>query len=158
MVVVDRLSYPRRTIEHMFATRGTKPAVGKHLRRHQPVRPTFDAVSGAERGQIVVGLSGHTGSGKTTTARALQSHGLKLLATRTVLSQLVADRDAEVNRRTLQEIGREVHLTLGQRWLFEELLGGTTPSDRCVIDALRFLEDRDVLEERFGTAFMHLHI
>jgi uncharacterized protein YprB with RNaseH-like and TPR domain/predicted nuclease with RNAse H fold/dephospho-CoA kinase len=107
---------------------------------------------------LVVGLSGRTGSGKSTAAAALGATGYNVLSTRAILTTVLEERGEAVTRETLQRLGAEVHRSLGQRWLFEHVCAGVGSSGSFVIDGLRFAEDHAYLAERYGGSFLHIHV
>ena len=111
------------------------------------------------RGQLVVGVSGPISSGKTTVARGLAKLGLAYGR----YSQVVADEAVKQGRGTtrqaLQEIGQKIHLELGQRWLNRRLLDRYGDGGQMfVVDGLRWPEDRAFWLERYGPAFIHVHL
>jgi dephospho-CoA kinase len=75
-----------------------------------------------------------------------------------VLQDLLSDRGIPVNRESLQRIGEEIHLGLGQQWLGEELIKRMPSNGNLVIDGLRHPEDHAFLSEKFGPDFLHIHI
>lgn len=108
--------------------------------------------------KIVIGFSGGIAAGKTTASEFLASQGFGYGRFSRVLSQLLQERQIDVNRETLQEIGIEINQTQGQRWLCQQILTQLLNLDRIVIDGLRFPEDHAFFKERFGRAFWHIHL
>ena len=111
------------------------------------------------RGQLVVGVSGPIASGKTTVAQGLEKLGLAYGR----YSQVVADEAVKQGRGTtrqaLQEVGRKIHVELGQRWLNRQLLDRYGDGGQMlVVDGLRWPEDRAFWLERYGPAFIHVHL
>ncbi len=106
----------------------------------------------------IVGLSGRTGSGKTTAAAILAELGYILLSPRKVLAAMLRARSEEPTRPALQQLGEEVHHHYGQRWLLDKVARGVGTSGCYVIDGLRFPEDHAYLIERFGGSFLHIHV
>lgn len=122
-----------------------------------PVSPCSLSPS-ARRHLRVVGLSGRTGSGKTSAASVLELAGYTVLSTRSVLARILHSRGEQVTRTSLQRLGREVNEGFGQRWLLDRVVVPIQDSGCYVIDALRFPEDHEYLLERYGPVFLHLHI
>jgi dephospho-CoA kinase len=106
----------------------------------------------------VIGVSGRTGSGKSTTTRLLAEEGFVPVSTREVLSEVLDERGETVTRAALQRLGAEVHSTLGQRWLFDLVTARIGDFGRFVIDGLRFPEDHAYLAERYDDSFLHIHV
>ena len=72
--------------------------------------------------RYVVGISGAIAAGKTTAANTLRERGFVYARYSEVLADMLRERGREANRRSLQEIGEEVHRIPGQRWLSTQLL------------------------------------
>jgi dephospho-CoA kinase len=106
----------------------------------------------------VVGLSGRTGSGKTSAASLLAEIGYTTLLTRDVLSWILEGRGEEVTRAALQRLGAEVNSGHGQRWLLDQVARRVGESGRYTVDGLRFPEDHASLVERCGDRFLHVHL
>lgn len=106
----------------------------------------------------VVGLSGATGSGKTTSAEHLESAGYHVVSFRAGLTQLFGIHS--VGRRAdLQSIGEKLHSEPGgQRRLGKTVIDMFAEHDLVAVDGLRFPEDHSLLRERFGPSFVHIHI
>lgn len=106
--------------------------------------------------RIIVGISGPVAVGKTTAAMYLAEHGFHYERYSAVLENLLAKSD--VARKTLQDFGRVVNETKGQRWLGRELLKRLPKEGNIVIDGLRFPDDHAFLIETFGPGFVHIHL
>jgi uncharacterized protein YprB with RNaseH-like and TPR domain/predicted nuclease with RNAse H fold/dephospho-CoA kinase len=106
----------------------------------------------------VIGLSGPTAAGKTTTARYLESSGFRYARYSLVLEDLLRAKSQDVTRPSLQDFGEIVHRERGQRWLGRKLVSGVAESGDIVIDGLRFPDDHALLSETFGPAFLHVHV
>jgi dephospho-CoA kinase len=63
-----------------------------------------------------------------------------------------------VSRDALQRLGREVHRSPGQRWLCDQLMTAIPEDGNVVVDGLRYVEDHGYLAEKFGPAYIHIHI
>lgn len=109
-------------------------------------------------GRKVIGISGEICAGKTTAARHLQQCGLAYGRFSQVLQELLIGRGEPVSRGTLQALGERVHHDPGQRWLCKKLITSMPRGSDMVIDGLRWRMDTAYLTERFGPAFLHLHI
>jgi hypothetical protein len=75
-----------------------------------------------------------------------------------VLEEQVRLSGKKPSRRVLQDYGKEINRTRGQRWLGRELLKLVHGKGGMVIDGLRFPEDHAFLAECFGPGFIHVHI
>jgi dephospho-CoA kinase len=75
-----------------------------------------------------------------------------------VLQDLLRDEGIPVTRESLQQLGEEIHLGLGQQWLGVELIKRMPSDGNLVIDGLRHPEDHAFLSEKFGPDFLHIHI
>ena len=71
---------------------------------------------------------------------------------------MLHERGIKPSRDALQQIGEEVNKQPGQRWLCGELVRRFPTDGDLVIDGLRFPEDHAFLAEKFGPAFLHIHI
>jgi uncharacterized protein YprB with RNaseH-like and TPR domain/predicted nuclease with RNAse H fold/dephospho-CoA kinase len=107
----------------------------------------------------VVGISGPIAAGKTTAATTLRERGFAYTRYSDVLADMLREEGRPVERRALQELGEQVHLNPGQRWLSKQVLS-RVPADAklVVVDGLRFPEDHAFFTERFGPNFLHLYI
>lgn len=115
-------------------------------------------ISLRKKNNIVIGLSGLIGSGKTTAGKIIEKNGFGYGRYSMVLKNSLELEQKPVNRTTLQEYGDYVNKEKGQRWLGNELLKLLPKEENLVIDGLRFLEDYSFLREKFGNGFYHIHI
>lgn len=105
--------------------------------------------------EIVVGVSGQTGAGKSTAVRILAERGHRVAG----YSAALASRRPGASRRELQRMGEEVRQEpLGQRRLGQEVVAALGDAPRCAVDGLRFPEDHALMRERFGRAYVHVHV
>lgn len=108
---------------------------------------------------LVVGFSGEIAAGKTTAARFLERQGFGYTRISLVIDDVLTSRGEELTRENRQRVGLELHLEKGQRWLCRkaiERLG--LVSDQMVVDGLRWPEDVEYFQERYGGRFRHVHI
>ena len=108
--------------------------------------------------ELVIGISGKICAGKTTAARILEQHGFAYTRFSMVIDDEIAARGEPLDRTTRQRVGMEFNRTKGQRWLCERVLERVVGHKLIVIDGLRFPEDHAFFIERFGSAFIHIHI
>jgi predicted nuclease with RNAse H fold/uncharacterized protein YprB with RNaseH-like and TPR domain/dephospho-CoA kinase len=106
----------------------------------------------------VIGLSGPIAAGKTTAARILEQYSFSYGRFSQVLAQILQLRSMPVTRETLQELGQQIHVQPGQRWLCQQLLNQLPVSGNIVVDGLRHPDDHAYLTERYGPAFVHLRV
>lgn len=110
------------------------------------------------RNRKVVGFSGPIAAGKTTAAFFIKSEGLTYGRFSLVLESLLCDNSQIPSREKLQEIGEDVNKNKGQRWLCKKLTQILPEHGNIVLDGLRFPEDHAFLIEKYGPAFLHIHI
>ena len=122
------------------------------------VIPDLDVDPIPWRDGVVIGLSGPLAAGKTTSARLLESMGLGYGRYSMVLEANLRLTGRETSRKALQDYGKRINRTRGQRWLGRELLKLVSGPGGMVIDGLRFPEDHAFLGECFGPGFVHVHI
>ncbi len=106
----------------------------------------------------VIGISGAIGSGKSTVANYLKDNGFISCRFSQVLENILKERNKEINRSNLQQLGKKIHKVPGQRWLGKKLIEKLSKGKNIVIDGLRFLEDHALMVENFGPSFVHVHI
>src|SRR6266566_8848991 len=122
------------------------------------VIPDLEGMNDNCNGLVAIGLSGPIGVGKTTAGMHLRALGFHYARYSTVVAEVARDTGREPTRTALQEIGRQIHETLGQRWLGQKLLERLPKSGCLVIDGLRYPEDHAFLTESFGPCFRHVAI
>lgn len=107
--------------------------------------------------QLVIGITGQMGSGKTTAAEYLATqHGFSHIR----YSQVIADwygEDPERKSR-LQEVGWEINSGGRQPELNKRLLSYIKPNRDWVVEGLRFLYDYESLKNVFAPAFHLVYI
>ncbi|MCK4513566.1 DUF429 domain-containing protein, partial [bacterium] len=110
------------------------------------------------QGRLAIGISGPVAAGKTTAARCLEELGLAYGRYSLVLAELLSGEGVSVSRENLQRCGFEIYRDGRQRWLGCQLLKSFRDAERLAVDGLRHPEDHALLTERFGPAFLHLHV
>jgi dephospho-CoA kinase len=120
--------------------------------------PDLNANSKLWNSRKVIGVSGCIGSGKSTVAKYLEEKGYISCRFSQIPENMLKERNEEICRSDLQEIGNEIHNSQGQRWLAKKLIEKIQHDKNIVIDGLRFPEDHALMVETFGPSFMHLHI
>lgn len=114
--------------------------------------------SSVDLSRKVIGISGSIASGKTTLAMHLKSCNFHYTRFSQILANILSDRGIEPSRETLQKLGMEVHENPGQRWLCKQVVKGFSENVNLVVDGLRFPEDHAFLIEKYGSAFVHVHL
>lgn len=122
------------------------------------VIPDFEGMNDNWNGLVAIGLSGPIAAGKTTAGMHLRALGFHYARYSWVVAEVARDAGREPTRSTLQEIGRQIHETLGQRWLGQKLLERLPKSGHLVIDGMRYPEDHAFMTESFGPGFRHIAI
>lgn len=112
----------------------------------------------APKAAPVIGVSGRIAAGKTTAARALEELGFAYTRFSLVIDDEIRRRGEPLTRETRQRVGLEMHETKGQRWLCAKALERVSEGGPIVVDGLRWPEDAACLTERYGGAFLHLHV
>jgi dephospho-CoA kinase len=113
----------------------------------------------AQLPELVVGISGYTGSGKTTVAEILSEDNFTTISFSSILASLFPRADGHMpERHELQLLGEQVHDDPGQRWLDQQVMKQVLEHNRVVIDGLRFPEDHAFFAERLGPHFLHLQV
>lgn len=107
---------------------------------------------------LVVGLSGRICAGKTTASQMLVGRGFAYSRFSMVIDDEILARGGDLDRKTRQSIGEEIHRNRGQRWLCEKVLERVAGRSLIVVDGLRFPEDHAFFTETFGSSFLHVHI
>ena len=107
--------------------------------------------------RLVIGITGHIGSGKTTVGRYLESkYGFQYLRYSAVLADWLA-RDPE-NKAQLQKVGWEVMAGGTQAELNRRLLAQVKPGVDVAVDGLRHPLDYHTLDNEFSPSFHLLYI
>ena len=121
--------------------------------------PTVEPNSDVEMLEIVVGISGQLGSGKTTTARMLEDQGFRYCRFSQILEAELKRQNKSISRANLQAFGAEIRNSrFGQRKLHLAIAAKARGARKIVIDGLRHPEDHAFLSERWGYRSAHLHI
>jgi dephospho-CoA kinase len=130
----------------------------------------YEALSGESEGSLilpdlkaslgppVIGISGRIASGKTTAARILEHLGFAYARFSEVIDDEILREGGVPNRSTRQEVGYQLHLDRGQRWLAERVVARASDAQPLTIDGLRWPEDVTFYRERFGGRFLHVHV
>ena len=105
---------------------------------------------------IIIGLSGETGAGKTTTADFLRfKYGLGYFR----YSQVIEKKYGVTGKEKLQEIGEKIARNPEeQRALTRYMIEEMDPQKSYVIDGLRHYEDYEELKNAFGRDFVFIYI
>lgn len=143
-------------VGHFFWV-GKFEALGNEIEDYLIV-PDLNANHKEWLGRVVLGLSGATRSGKSALGQSFRREGWQYGRYSDVLRRMLAESGVEITRSELQRLGWLVHQEKGQRWLGKELLRSTPTGPRFVVDGLRFCEDHSFWVERFGPAFIHVHV
>lgn len=112
----------------------------------------------AEKGPVVVGVSGPIAAGKTTFAEALEHQGFAYTRFSLVIDELLKEQDEQLDRANRQRLGADLHRAGRQRWLAEQTLKRVAGERKIVVDGLRFPEDHAFLVETFGARFRHVFV
>ena len=121
--------------------------------------PTVKPNSELEKVEIVVGISGTLGSGKTTAAKMLEDQGFRYCRFSQILAAELKRQNRPTSRASLQALGTEVRNSrFGQRNLHLAIAAQVQDAERIVVDGLRHPEDHAFLLERWGYKSVHLHI
>ena len=152
----DELDALSSAIVGQFFWAGRYEALGNEAEDYLIIPSLSGAVQIPE---LVVGISGYTGSGKTTIAKILSENGFAVISFSDVLASLFPRADGRVlERQELQLIGEQVHNNPGQRWLDQQVMKRVLEHNFAVIDGLRFPEDHAFFIERLGSHFLHLQV
>lgn len=103
----------------------------------------------------IIGLTGKIGSGKTTLSAYIQEkyNFQKLSFVDKILIPELLKRKKTVNRKNLQQIGRELYLKYGDIKLTEWLFQGIDPSKKWIIDDIRYPSTADYIRSKFQNDF-----
>ena len=160
-VTHDELDAITSAIVGLFFWSGRFEALGNRTEDYLIIPdPRRDTVEPSRaRRRRVVGVSGPIAAGKTTAALYLEKAGFTYGRYSQIVADLARERGQPVTRASLQKIGGEIHRDPGQRWLNQQLLSRLSKSGGdFVIDGLRWPEDHAFWMERFGPAYLHLHV
>ena len=108
--------------------------------------------------RAAIGLSGPMAAGKTAAGMHLRARGFHYARYSWIVEDVAREREREPSRSALQDVGRELHETRGQRWLGRKLLEKLPASGCMVIDGLRYPDDHAFMTESFGPHFHHMTI
>ena len=155
----DELDAITSAIVGLFFWSGRFEALGNEEEDYLIIPVVSDNQRNQWEDRCVIGFSGPISSGKTTIARSFEERGFIYGR----YSQVVADearrRGKVPSRDALQEVGQQIRVELGQRWLNCRLYGRLRDGGRqLVVDGLRWPEDRAFWIERYGPRFLHIHV
>jgi len=104
---------------------------------------------------LIIGVTGRIGSGKTTLSAYIQKryNFQKLSFVDKILIPELRKRKKSVNRKNLQQVGREFYLKYGDIRLTELLLEGINPAGRWIIDDIRYPTTADFIKAKFPNNF-----
>jgi dephospho-CoA kinase len=103
----------------------------------------------------ITGLTGRIGSGKTTLSAYIQEkyNFQKLSFVDKILIPELRRRKKLINRKNLQQIGREFYLRYGDIKMTEWLLEGIDPTVKWIIDDIRYPTTADFIKTKFPNNF-----
>lgn len=106
--------------------------------------------------QMIIGLCGETGAGKTTIADYLQfKYGLKKFR----YSKVIQQKYGVTKKEELQKIGAEIAKdSYTQRELTRYMIEHMEPGKSYVVDGLRHMEDYEELKKEFGDKFIFVYV
>lgn len=104
---------------------------------------------------LIIGLTGRIGGGKTTLSAYIQEkyNFQKLSFVDKILIPELRKRKKTVNRKNLQQVGREFYLKYGDIKLTELLLEGIDPVARWIIDDIRYPTTANFVRAKFPNNF-----
>ena len=104
---------------------------------------------------LVIGLTGRIGSGKTTLSAYIQQkyNFQKLSFVDKILIPELRKRKKTVNRKNLQQVGREFYLKYRDIEFTELLLEGTDPTKKWIIDDIRYPLAANYIRNQFLNNF-----
>jgi len=110
--------------------------------------------------ELIVGLAGRRGSGKTTVAQALASRGFATTAFGDVVRREATRLGRNTNTESLQELGAELITVWGWERFCGEVLAQARHARRIAVDGFRHSEAvatfRRLFGERFRLVFLKL--
>lgn len=110
--------------------------------------------------KLIVLLSGHVASGKSTLASRLENQfGFYVVKTWQLLKAVRPE--VSDDRQVLQELGEELDRRTGGEWLLEELdkeIRSKHDNDLIVVDAVRMLGQIESVRRGFGRNVKHIHL
>lgn len=103
----------------------------------------------------IIGLTGRIGSGKTTLSNYIQKkYGFRKFSfVEKILIPELRKRKMVINRKNLQQVGREFYLKYGDIKLTEWVLEGIDPTGRWIIDDIRYPTTANFIKARFPNNF-----
>ena len=103
----------------------------------------------------IIGLTGKIGGGKTTFSAYIQKkYGFqKLSFVDKILIPELRKRKKPINRKNLQQIGRELYLKYGDIEFTELLLEGIDLAEKLIIDDIRYPVAANYIRNRFLNNF-----
>jgi len=106
--------------------------------------------------RIIIGLSGETGSGKTTVAEYLQfKYGLKYFR----YSEIIAKKYNTSDKKELQIIGAKIAEDSQKQRELTHYMSDIMDKDKSyVVDGLRHWEDYEELKKKFGEEFVFIYL
>jgi uncharacterized protein YprB with RNaseH-like and TPR domain/predicted nuclease with RNAse H fold/dephospho-CoA kinase len=155
-VTHDELDALSSAIVGQFFWEGRYEALGTEMEDYLII-PSLSET--AQVPELVVGISGYTGSGKTTVTEIFSENNFTKISFSSILASLFPRADGHtLERHELQLLGEQVHDDPGQRWLDQQVMNRVLEHNHAVIDGLRFPEDHAFFVERLGPHFLHLQV
>lgn len=104
---------------------------------------------------LIIGLTGRIGSGKTTLSAYIQEkyNFQKLSFVDKILTPELRKRKKTVNRKNLQQVGREFYLKYGDIKLTELFLEGIDSTIKWIIDDIRYPTTANFIRAKFPNNF-----
>jgi adenylate kinase family enzyme len=113
--------------------------------------------------KLVLLLSGPIACGKSELAKALvDKHHFKAIKSGVYLQELAAERNIEVSRRALQEIGDDLDEATNFDWIVERVAGpliaANEQHDFWLMDSVRKERQVEHFRHRYGDKILHVHL